>query len=47
MMLNSLERIDGSTTTNPDPLPNVELQTQTAKIEQTFGLSVVAEVLGS
>ena len=41
MMLNSLERIDGSTTTKPHPLANVEVQTQTAKIEQTFGSIVV------
>ena len=41
MMLDSLETIDGSTTTKPYPLANVEVQTQRAKIEQTFGSIVV------
>ena len=36
-MLNSLgENFDGSRTTKSYPLANVEVQTQTAKIERTF-----------
>jgi hypothetical protein len=36
VMLNLWERIDGSRTTKPYPLANVEVHTQPPKIERTF-----------